>query len=278
MAAPGAPNPGPFGYDFSSFDAPMSRAESAGRRRDILQGRSIFSAMAPEHQAALMLMIVPWFLVGVLVFSAWGSVLSAVGASAAGYYRFTGNELALTIVLAIVVTVVGVGVCVFLTRLCIIPPRWRSWVRMHRFAELNGMQFIREQAGVDLPPNMVKPRSGPARIFDTFVEDRIGLTVGNWVRRTRTGWGVLADWRSFILVGTTCADVDYRDPMASGIVASAETALDDPRLSDFGIQVGAGQLVAVKVFPPVRMRSATTIRRMLEYAEALRTAADLARP
>ncbi|MEO5535983.1 MAG: hypothetical protein ABIR17_12730 [Pseudolysinimonas sp.] len=277
MAAPGASKPGPFGYDFSSFDEPMSRAESARRRREILQGRSIFSAMESEHQAALMLMVVPWFLVGVVVFSVWSTALSSLTAYAAGYYRFTGSELVLTIVLAIVVTVVGVAGCVFLTRLCIIPPRWRDWVRIYRFAELNGMRFIRVQPGVELPPALVKPRSGATRIFDTLVDERIGLTVGNWVRPTSTGRGI-ADWRSFILVRTTCADVDYRDPMALGIVASAETALDDPRLADFEIQVGAGQLSAVKGLPPVRMRSAATIRRMLEYAEALRTAADLARP
>ena len=238
-------------YDFRPLDGPMPAAEARARRSAILNGRSVFSAMDVEHWALLLLTPVLWlawlFFVIVLVPTVvlWG----VDNGPSLDWYLGTA--------LTILVGLGGGALCLLATRLCIIPPRWGRWVRMHRFAEVNGLTFIRMMPGVTLPPEVAAPGFQEPRIFDSFADPETGFLLGNWVRPTVSGRG-LANWRAFILVPVA---------LATGPVPEPEP-LSMP-YDGFDVRVVDDIVYATK-FPSVRMRRSETVRRMFATAAALR--------
>jgi hypothetical protein len=238
-------------YDFSPLDAPMSRSEAKARRVAILGGRSIFTAMDIEHWALLLLTPVLWLV--------WLFFVVGIVPTVLFWYVNHGPSLDwfLGVLLAVVVGLGGGALCFFLTRLTVVHPRWRRWVRMHRFAEVNGLAFIRQMEGVTLPADVVSPGVQAPRIFDAFSDPETGFMLGNWVRPTISGRGI-ANWRAFILLPVA---------LATGPVPVPEP-LSMP-YDDFQVSVVDAIAYATK-FPSVRMRRSETIRRMFATAAAIR--------
>ena len=237
--------------DFSSLDAPMPAAEARARRAAILDGRSPFTAMDIEHWALLLLTPVLWLVWLFFVIALVPSVL---------FWRFTHGpslDWLLGVLLTIVVVLGGGAVCFFLTRLCIIPPRWGRWVRMHRFAEANGLTFIRMMPDVTLPAEVVASGVRAPRIFDSFSHPATGLMLGNWVRPTISGRGI-ANWRAFIALPVALARGPIPEPEPSS-----------PPYDGFEVTVVDDIVYATK-FPSVRMRRSATVRRMFATAASLR--------
>lgn len=235
-------------YDFSPLDAPMSRAEARARRRRILDGRSLLSATESEHQALLMLLVLPWV--------AWLIVSAVLVNSLVTWVARNGpdGEWLLGLVLAPIAVALTGGLLALLTRLCLIPPRWGRWVRMDAFAEANGLTFVRVRAGVDLPREVESAGATAVapRIFDAF-EDASGLLVGNWVRPTPGARG-LATWRAVVRV-----------PEASGELP----AVDAEPIDGFDVVQTIDGMRWSTRFPSVRMRRSVTVRRMFATASAV---------
>jgi hypothetical protein len=238
-------------YDFTPLDAPMSRAEARARRRAILEGRSVFSAMDIEHWALLLLTPVLWLV--------WLFFVIALVPTVLLWWVTNGPSLDwfLGVLLTIVVGLGGGALCFFLTRWCVIPPRWGRWVRMHRFAEANGLTFIRMMHGVTLPDGVVAPGFQAPRIFDSFSDPSTGFMLGNWVRPTISGRGI-ANWRAYILLPVALATGPIPEPEPLSLPYDG-----------FEVTVADGILYATK-FPSARMRRSETIRRMFATAAALR--------
>ena len=237
--------------DFGPLDGPMPAAEARARRAAILNGRSPFSAMDIEHWALLLLTPVLWLV--------WLFFVIALVPTVLFWWVNNGPSLEwfLGVLLTIAVGLGGGALCFFLTRLCIIPPRWGRWVRMHRFAEANGLTFIRMMPGVTLPAEVVAPGFQAPRIFDSFSHPETGFMLGNWVRPTISGRGI-ANWRAFILLPVS---------LASGPIPEPEP-LSLP-YEGFEVSVVDGIVYATK-FPSVRMRRSETVRRMFATAASLR--------
>lgn len=224
-------------YDFTPLDARMPWAEARARRRRILAGRSPFSVTELEHWAFLILLAVPWL--------AWlfsSVVLLGSLASWVGMHGPDDDWRLVAVVGPIAIALVG-ALLAWLTRLCIVPPRWRRWVRMDAFAEANGLTFVRVREGVKLPEE-VEPPSHPAvvpRVFDAF-EDPSGLLIGNWVSPAIGGRG-LATWRAVVRV-----------PEALGVLPPVE---EEPIEGFDVVQILEGMRCSTR-FPSVRMRRSAT--------------------
>jgi hypothetical protein len=238
-------------YDFRPLDGPMPAAEARARRAAILNGRSVFSAMDIEHWAFLLLTPVLWLVWLFFVIGLVPTVLLWWVNHGPSLDWYLGTALTIVVLLG------GGLLCVLATRLCIIPPRWGRWVRMHRFAEVNGLTFIRMMHGVTLPPQIASSGFHAPRIFDAFSDPETGFMLGNWVQPTNSGRGV-ANWRAFILVPVALADGPVPQP----------EPLSMP-YDGFDVTVVDGIVYATK-FPSVRMRRSETVRRMFATAASLR--------
>lgn len=214
-----------------------------------------------EHWALLILSVFPWLVSLFFVVVLWAALPFAPS---------TPGEFVLLLAIAIGATVVGFGGSFALSWWCVHPPRWRRWVRMHRFAEVNGLEFVRVEEDIALPGSLVRPGPMRPRIFDSFVDPRTGLRLGNWVRPTATGRG-LADWRAYIVIPAHGVEAD--DDRARHLVRRAATLAGVDWGLDFTAEVADGVLVAVR-FPSVRMRRTATIRAMFALADGFARALE----
>ena len=222
-------------YDFSPLDDGMTAAESVARRRAILGGRSVFAELGLTRGLLLLAMVVlvwPLLLasVGVVVMSTvnwllWNGATADWG---------SGTPI---LILAILVAVAAV---VLATRVLIIPPAWGRWVRMHRFAEVNGMTFVRRATG-----NPTTAGIGGGALVDVFTDPVAGIVLGN------AGAGTGA--QAFILIqpdGAALAPIDAQ--LFTGFTVR---------------ELPEGRLATR--YRPVRMRDSVTVRRMFATAAAV---------
>lgn len=228
------------GYDFSLLDAPMSGPEAAARRREILGGRSILRDMSVLRGTLLAIMVLlGWPLIAVTVGVFVVSSLTWV------FDRGPTADWGFGVPILLLVGLIEIAAGVVATRALFVPPVWRRWVRMHRFAEANGMSFIRRATQADLPGVEVEV-AGVAVLEEVFSDPVAGLVLGN------SGAGVGA--QAFILVhpgGETPVPVDA-DPLDGFTVRETR----DGRLATR--------------YRPVPMRRSATLRRMFATAEYVR--------
>jgi hypothetical protein len=248
-------------YDFSALHRPMSSRETRERRRAILAGRSLWSALEVEHFAGIivvgglnLLVVIPVAVVSVLAaFSAAGAVQSA-------------GDVAAIALLTVVVPIAAAAIVYFSMRALLIPPRWRAWVRMHRFAEENGIEFVREEGGVRLPGTLVPRRTGgigPTRLYGGFRDAARGITLGDYVVPAAAPEGV-ADWLGVIEVRFG----DDGDGGRLGHTAIQRMLGDTAGPWSIEIQLVAGAAVAVKHLP-FRTRKAANLERAFRIAWAI---------
>lgn len=249
------------GYDFAPLTARMGPREVARRRREMLAGRSAFTAMDIEHWVLLILSAFPWFVSAFFVVALW-MMFASVPQSP--------GEFVLLLALAIGATVVGFGGSFLLSWWCVHPPRWRPWARMHRFAEANGLEFIRMREGVELPGSLVAPKPRTPRIFDSFRDPRTRLELGNWVRPS-IGGRRLADWRAYVVLDAPPRDTEPDEGAMRRLVRRAAVHAGVDWGLDFRAEFAGSRLVAVR-FPSVRMRRTGTIRAMFALADGFRRA------
>lgn len=232
-------------YDFSPLDAPMPPGESVARRRAMLAGRSPWTELTLTRGLLLMgmvLLVWPTVLLfgGALVVFLVSWVVSNGPTADWGF----GAPLLLGAIL------VAIGISVVLTRLLIVPPVWGRWVRMHRFAELNGMTFLRRATG----DGAATAGLGAGMLNDVFTDPVAGVVLGN------AGAGVGA--QAFILV----------QPDGSGIAP-----IDAQPFDGFTIREQPEGRLATR-FRPVRMRDSVTVRRMFATADLVMADAYDVRP
>jgi hypothetical protein len=227
-------------YDFSPLDAPMTAAESAVRRRVLLAGRSPISELGLLRGLLLLGMVViawPALLMIVGVF-AWSTIAWVVANGPTADWGFGTPILLLT-------TLVAVAAVVLVTRLLIIPPAWGRWVRMQRFAEQNGMTFLRRSSGVGAPAAGL----GAALLSDVFTDPATGIVLGN------AGAGTGA--QAFILIGPGEARV---------------APIDAQLLTGFTVREQPEGRLATR-YRSVPMRDSVTVRRMFATADAVQRGA-----
>lgn len=184
-------------YDFSPLDGPMTAAESAARRRALLGGRSLLRELGLTRGMLLFGMAVfVWPVLLLSVLTVLGTTINwVIWNGPTADWGFGTPILLLGILVAVAAVVLA-------TRLLLIPPAWRRWVRMHRFAEVNGMTFIRRATPTDLPDSPVG-LPGATLLEDVFTDPVAGIVLGN------AGAGVGA--QAFVLVrpdGTGLAPID----------------------------------------------------------------------
>jgi hypothetical protein len=222
-------------YDFSPLDDPIPPGESAPRRRALLGGRSVFAELSLTRGLLLLGMaFLVWptlALVGGTVLVFLVSWVTSNGPTADWGF---GAPLLLGAIL------VAAGLCVVATRLLFIPPAWGRWVRMHRFAELNGMTFLRR-----VPGGGLAGLPGQGLLTDVFTDPVAGVVLGN----AGTGAGAQA----FILI----------QPGETGLAP-----IDAQLLGGFSIREQPEGRLATR-FRAVQMRDAVTIRRMFATADAV---------
>ena len=157
-------------YDFSPLDGPMSAAESAGRRKSLLGGRWLIAELGLTRgilMLGMVLVVWPMLLlsVGVVVTSTISWVIWNGATADWGF----GTPI------LILIALVAIAAVVLLTRLLLIPPAWGRWVRMQRFAEANGMTFLRRASMAGMPTAAL----GPAALSDVFTDPVAGVVLGN---------------------------------------------------------------------------------------------------
>jgi hypothetical protein len=221
-------------YDFSPLDDPIPPGESAPRRRAMLDGRSVFAELSLTRGLLLIGMV---FLVWPTLALFGGTILvflvswvTSRGPTADWGF---GAPLLLGAIL------VAVGLCVVLTRLLLIPPAWGRWVRMHRFAEVNGMTFLRRATG----GGVATAGLGAGVLNDVFTDPVAGVVLGN------AGAGVGA--QAFILI----------QPDGSGLAP-----IDAQPLDGFTIREQPEGRLATR-HRSVPMRDSVTVRRMFATAD-----------
>ncbi|WP_395638698.1 hypothetical protein [Pseudolysinimonas sp.] len=234
-------------YDFTPLDAPLSSTESAARRRAILAGRSLIADLS---------FVRTLLLVGVAIF-AWPAVLifSVVTVNfVIGWVARNGPtaEWGAGTPLLLGAVVVAVGLCVVVTRLLLIPPAWGRWVRMHRFAEVNGMTFIRRATQADLPdaPIVAPQAPGATLLSDVFSDPVAGIVLGNV--------GAGPGSQAFILM----------QPDGTGMAA-----IDALPFGGFTVRETPDGRVATR-YRSVRMRDSVTVRRMFATADLVLAGED----
>ncbi|AYF98654.1 hypothetical protein [Protaetiibacter intestinalis] len=249
----------PIPYDFSGLTRPMARPEVRARRRAILAGKSYFSALEIEHAAGLLvvggiclLMLIPT------------AVVLAVSGIAAAHLVSNAGEAVGLVAVVVGAPLAAAAITYFSIRALVIPPRWRAWVRMHRFAEENGLEFVREESGVRYPIAARTPASwGPPRLYGAFRDHARGITLGDYVILPMTPRG-LAEWLGVIEVRR--AEVELDD----AAVAALRRVLDEaasPWMSE--LVVREGDVLAVKRLP-FRTRNSANLERAFRIAWALR--------
>lgn len=223
-------------YDFSPLDIPITSAEAAARRKVLLGGRSLLAELGLTRGLLLIgMVLLVWPLLLVSVGVVLTSTLSwLVWNGPTADWAFGTPILLLAVLVAIAAVVIG-------TRLLVIPPAWGRWVRMHRFAEANGMTFLRRAT----QNGTATAGIGAGMLSDVFTDPVSGVVLGN------AGAGVGA--QAFILIqpgGAELAPIDAQ-------LLTGFTVRDQPE----------GRLATR--YRPVAMRDSVTVRRMFATADAV---------
>jgi hypothetical protein len=223
-------------YDFSPLDGPMPAAESTARRKALLGGRSLIAELGLTRGALLL---------GLVLF-VWPMLLLAVGTvitSTISWVVWNGAtaDWGFGTPILILVALVAIAAVVLVTRLLLIPPAWGRWVRMHRFAEVNGMTFLRRTSEAGMPTAPL----GAAALSDVFTDPVAGVVLGN------AGAGTGA--QAFILIQPDGA---------------ALAPIDAQLLTGFTVREQAEGRLATN-YRPLPMRDSVTVRRMFATAEAV---------
>lgn len=256
-------------YDFSGLHRPMSRRESRERQRRILGGAPLWRALEIEHVAALA--VVGGINLFVVIPAALVAAFAAVAASA---WVTSPADVAGMLLLLVGAPLAAAAIAYFSMRALLIPPRWRAWVRMHRFAEENGLEFVREAEGVRIPGTLTPDRHSfrPPRLYGGFRDETRGILLGDWMLPAVTPRG-LGDWMGVIVV-----QADYAGETRRLEHDTIRDLLGDA-LGSWSVEVQTvpGAVVAVKDLP-FRTRNAAHLERAFRIAWALHeTAAALRR-
>jgi hypothetical protein len=222
--------------DFSPLDAPIRAAESAARRRSLLAGRSIFAELTVTRGMLLLgmvLLVWPLVLVSAGVV-AWSTITWVARNGPTADWVLGTPVLALAVLTALAATV-------FATRLLIIPPAWGRWVRMQRFAEVNGMTFLRRAGG----GGVATAGFDGGVLGDVFTDPATGIVLGN------AGAGVGA--QAFILIGPGAAEL---------------APIDAQLFTGFTVREQPEGRLATR-YRTVQMRDSVTVRRMYATADAV---------
>lgn len=251
-------------YDFSGLHRPMSRSEARERRRAVLAGKSLWSALEIEHYAGVI--VVGGIHLFLLIPASVVLVIAAV--LAADAVRSVSDAVGWVLIVVGVPLAVA-AVVFFSMRLLLIPPRWRAWVRMHRFAEENGIAFVREELGVQVRGSLVPQRRSflPPRLYDGFRDEARGIILGDWVLPAVTPRG-FADWMGVIEVRADHLDEQHR----LGYAGIRELLGDTAGSWSIEVQTLPGAVVAVKQLP-FRTRKPANLERAFRIAWALHEAA-----
>lgn len=261
QASTGVHVPSPIPYDFSGLRGPMTRAEARERRRRILAGRSLWSALEIEHWAGLFVVggVALFLLLPAVVVLVIALVVSAPFAQ-------TPGEQAGAVLVGVGAPALATAATYFSIRALLIPPRWRAWVRMHRFAEQNGLEFVREEIGTDLPGTLRPQRTSflPPRLYDAIRDPARGIVVGDWVLPAATPRG-FGDWHGVILVRR-----DAPGPKRSRLGWERISKVLGDAAGSWSIEIEAlpDDVVAMKSLP-FRMRRADNFERALRMAWAV---------
>lgn len=248
-----------FPYDFSGLHRPMSRREARDRRRSILAGGSLWRVLEVEHVAALIVVggINLFFVIPI-------AVLLAVSALAAAPAVQNAADVA-GMILLLMAPLAAAAIVYFSMRSILIPPRWRAWVRMHRFAEENRLEFVREQEGVRIPGSLTPTRSSfrPPRLYGGFRDPQRGIMLGDWVLPAMTPRG-FGDWMGVIVVEAQQLSETTR--LGDGAIRE----LFGHAAGSWSIEVETvpGAVVAVKRLP-FRTRKPAQLERAFRIAWAL---------
>lgn len=234
-------------YDFTPLDGPMPADEARARRRALRQGRSVLRELSLMRGLALMFMGFVWLWVVPIVF--------VLGFSIVGWFVQNGPtpDFVVGAPLLVVGALAVVALCVVLTRWCVLPPRWGRWVRMHRFAEHNDLEFVRFSRPEPGVRGLAENTAGLDLMSDAFVDPLAGVVLGNA--------GVGAGTQAFVLLTDA--------PGGRGVSDDEPLAAGEQPLDGFTVSRTARGLLAVR-FTRARMRDSDTIRRMFATADALR--------
>ncbi len=159
--------------DFSPLDGPLEAGEGRARRRMLRGGRSAVSEFTLAQWLALVFVGFAWLVVlpviGVVMYAAvdWLGTRGATPDFQSGMPLLTGGSA------------IAILALVLLTRWAVLPPRWGRWVRMQRFAEANGLTFIRRATRGDLPTAVVAADGDVGLLTDAFVDPDSGIVAGN---------------------------------------------------------------------------------------------------
>lgn len=255
-------------YDFSGLHRPMSRHEARERRRGILAGASLWRALEVEHVAGLLVVGgINLFIVIPL------GVLSAFAAVAASPAIHSAADVAGMLLMLVGAPLAAAAITYVSMRPLIIPPRWRAWVRMHRFAEENSLEFVREEEGVRIPGTLTPSRSSfrPPRLYGGFRDPERGILLGDWVLPAVTPRG-FGDWLGVIVVQSERFAESHR--LGQGAIRDL---LGDAAGSwSLEVQTVPGSIVAIKHLP-FRTRNAAQLEQAFRIAWILHEAAAVPR-
>lgn len=223
-------------YDFSPLDGPMTAAESAARRKALLGGRSLISELGLTRGMLLL---------GMVLF-VWPMLLLSVGVvvtSTINWVIWNGAtaDWGFGTPILILIALVAIAAVVLVTRLLLIPPAWGRWVRMQRFAEVNGMTFLRRASEAGMPTAAL----GPAALTDVFTDPATGVVLGN------AGAGTGA--QAFILIRPGGA---------------ALAAIDAQLITGFTVREQPEGRLATN-YRALPMRDSVTVRRIFATADAV---------
>lgn len=246
-------------YDWSSFERPMSRAEARQWRNTLRAGKSYFRYMEIEHFAGLII------LGGLSLFTAVpAALLLPFSVASAIHLITTPGEVWGAVGVGVVLPIALLAAAYFGMRALIIPPRWRSWVLMARFAQDNRITFIIDEA-MEVPGTLIPRRNSiaPPRLYGAFRDDGRKITLGDYVLPARTPKG-FGTWRGIILVETGLPLPEgrlEREQINALIGATAGTWQVD-------MEITGGVLVAMKLLP-FRTRRPAALRRAFAIAIAM---------
>lgn len=216
--------------DFSPLDGPLDAGEARARRRALRDGRAAVSELTLDQWLGAVFVGFAWLVlvpvIGIALYASvdWLLTRGATPDFIAGVPWLTGGSI---------VALIGLAVA---TRYVLIPHRWDRWVRMQRFADANGLQFLRRQTRDD----------GAGVLSDAFVHPS-GLVVGN------SGEGL--GRQGFVLV-------------PSGVTGDGELAPGEEPLTGFDLVPTRDGLLALRHRSVGR--SSSSIRRLFATADAVR--------
>jgi|GEM_PF-2951266 hypothetical protein len=226
--------------DFAPLDGPLDAGEAKARRRALRNGRSAAYELTLNQWLGLFFVGFAWLLVlpiiGIALYASldWLRTRGATPDFIAGVPWLTGGS-----VVAVVGLIVG-------TRYTLVPHRWDRWVRMQRFAEANGLLFIRRATSDELPVGIAAGERGVGLLSDAFVGPATGVVVGN------AGEGL--GRQGFVLVPSGIPDGDFapgEEPLTGFDVVPTRDGLLALRHRSVG-------------------RSSASIRRLFATADAVR--------